>query len=145
MNNIDRFNEVCAVVFARLYENFPEPIKLHGLELAGAVEFDMEGPAQLEKTDERTGEFCAAVVQWLVDAGYVLAPSKHQPAGLFMNARLTAKGLEAMKAMPSALGGSIGDELIDASQRGARDAARQLISDGLTAVFRAGIQVAGAS
>ncbi|MDD2105709.1 hypothetical protein [Pseudomonas asiatica] len=118
-SNIQKFDEITGRVFGTLYEGFPVP---KYLRIKDFVEdgFSYDERAQGDFPNE-SGEFFLACVDWLSDAGYVRFREKMPYSG-YREAVLTAKGLEALKAVPSSLSGgpSLGDQLVDATKSGAK-------------------------
>lgn len=105
--NIDDFNRGCALIMGRLYASFPKPVIIKTVELD-------EGP---EKPDPEALEVYGATVEFLAEEGYVRFGSKAGPenARLFMNVRLTSKGLAALNRSPESLNapkGTIGDRVV---------------------------------
>ncbi|MDZ7788160.1 MAG: hypothetical protein U5K73_08600 [Halofilum sp. (in: g-proteobacteria)] len=135
MQNIDRFNETAAEILAQLYAEFPRRVSIDFEEL---LEADDDGG--IPGDDEA---FVRDTASWLVDSGYIWG--KVAVPRLSM-ATLAPKGLETLKATPSSVdtSSSIGDQLTEAASSGARGAAGRLFSEGLTILFRAGVQGAQA-
>lgn len=105
--NIDDFNRGCALIMGRLYASFPKPI------IVKTVELD-EGP---EKPDREALEVYGATMEFLAEEGYVRFGGKAGPEHerLFMNARLTSKGLAALNRSPESLNapkGTVGDRVV---------------------------------
>ena len=105
--NIDDFNRGCALIMGRLYASFPKPLAVRVEELD-------KGP---EAPDREALEVYGATVEFLAEEGYVRFGSKAGPenARLFMNVRLTSKGLAALNRSPESLNapkGTIGDRVV---------------------------------
>ncbi|MCY4126216.1 MAG: hypothetical protein OXF59_13625, partial [Pseudomonas sp.] len=62
-----------------------------------------------------------ACIEWLSESGYLRFKNQSHGSG-FLNAVLTAKGLEALKAVPESLtaGPPLGDRLVDATKSGTK-------------------------
>lgn len=135
MHNIDRFNDVCARVFADLYESFPVGRNL------SAIHYD---PLEGQNRDDGT-RFAWATIEWLENSGCITSGGNSGGPTKDM-AVLTPKGLEVLNVYLASLDSSrsLGDELVEASSTGARDVASKLVSEGLTALFNAGLRASGA-
>ncbi|PLV08111.1 hypothetical protein [Pseudomonas guariconensis] len=118
-SNIQQFDEITGQVLGALYENFPVP---RHLLIKQFIEDGYSFNEQLagDFANER-GEFFLACVEWLAEAGYLCFKDQSYGNGV-MNAVLTAKGLEALKAVPKSLtsGPSLGDQLVDATKSGTK-------------------------
>ncbi len=115
-SNIDLFDDYVAKIFSKLYENFPKPIYLSPDELT-------------EKEEDRV--FCRCTLEWLEEAGYIWCPTK---IDMGVDAVLSSKGLEALKAIPESLEGkhSIGEGLVNSVKEGAKETAKILVKEGLS-------------
>jgi len=105
--NIDDFNRGCALIMGRLYASFPKPVPIN-------IQYLDEGQ---DKPDGEALETYGATMEFLADEGYVRFGSKAGPesARLFMNVRLTSKGLAALNRSPESLNapkGTIGDRVV---------------------------------
>ncbi|QFT23550.1 hypothetical protein FIV02_18410 [Pseudomonas sp. THAF187a] len=132
VSNIERFDELTGRVLARLYAEFPLPIRLMPdkfVETSWVVDAFTGALAASADT-----EFFTATVDWLADAGYLryqgLDPTK---VNGFTGAVLTAKGLELLKAIPDSLGDSFGERLREAAATEGREGLRSLVSQVLGA------------
>jgi len=130
--NIDLFNEYTALIFARLYETFPldqhfDPFKELGINEA---EYQM-----CDKPLPREVQVFYATITWLNQTGYI-AGDGSEP--WYFVGRLTAKGLEAMKAVPASIDCSepIGEKLLEAVKDGSTEAGKNLVAKLLTAAFQ---------
>ncbi|MDD0973804.1 hypothetical protein [Pseudomonas fontis] len=119
VSNIQQFDEITGRVLGTLYENFPVP---KSLRIKQFVEdgFIYDERVQVDVPSE-SGMFFMACIDWLAEAGYLRFRSKAHNDG-FVEAVLTAKGLEVLKAIPESLqtGPSLGDQLVDATKSGAK-------------------------
>lgn len=105
--NIDDFNRGCALIMGRLYGSFPKPVPIN-------IQYLDEGQ---DKPDGEALETYGATMEFLAEEGYVRFGSKAGPenARLFMNVRLTSKGLAALNRSPESLNapkGTIGDRVV---------------------------------
>lgn len=118
-SNIQKFDEITGQVFGALYENFPVARDLLIKDFLDDG-FSYDKAAEGDFPNEN-GEFFFSSVEWLAAAGYLRVESKLHYSG-FAGVVLTAKGLEALKAIPSSLnkGASLGDQLVEATQNGTK-------------------------
>ncbi|QCU90655.1 hypothetical protein [Thiomicrorhabdus sediminis] len=116
MNNPDKFDYICGVLFAKLYENFPVPIKTADIE-----EFDNP-----EEYKFRMHSF-----RWLKENG--LIEGNLVSDGSMNNVRATLKGLTILKVTPESLNQkkSVGEALMDAAKIKAPD----LIAEAAKSIF----------
>ncbi|MNF86137.1 hypothetical protein D3C84_685640 [compost metagenome] len=142
LTNIDEFNLMTGKVFARLYESFPIPAYLSPTELGIPVskggEYDPETGTTIGEEPPTCGELIFShSVQWLIETGYLTCGSL--PAGCmpslrthFPHARLTAKGLETLNAVPSNLKSeSLGRQIASASKSGSLELLRMAVAEAL--------------
>lgn len=122
LSNIEQFDEIVGKAFALLYESFPMPREL----MYGQV---IESDDLAEADDAKSAAFFMASIQWLIDTGYLSAKELQQIG--FSGAVLTAKGLEALKALPDSLQGPIGARLIEAAKTDGREVMRSLTGQAL--------------
>ncbi|XXF10895.1 hypothetical protein J3Q00_11335 [Pseudomonas sp. D2-3] len=135
-SNIERFDELTGQVLARLYAEFPMPIRLAPDSFVDpwwVTDETIGGPIASRETN-----FFTATVVWLGEAGYLRYKEvdKTELHG-FSGAVLTAKGLELLKAVPDSLGDSFGERLRDAAAVEGREGLRALVSQ----VLGAGVSV----
>lgn len=119
ISNIQQFDEITGQVLGALYENFPVPRPLlikQFIEDGYSFNEHMAGDIANEK-----GQFFIACIEWLSEAGYLCFKDRSYGNGV-LDAVLTAKGLEALKALPASLatGPSLGDQLVDATKSGTK-------------------------
>lgn len=130
-SNIQKFDEITGRVFGALYENFP--VARHLL----IEDFLEDGLSYNEHAQgdfpNQNGEFFFACVEWLAEAGYLRVSEKLHDSG-FDGVVLTAKGLEALKAVPASLtvGPSLGDQLVDATKSGTKNVVGRLAGEVLS-------------
>ena len=100
ISNIQQFDEITGQVLGALYESFPVPRHLLIKQFVeGGYTFDDH--MAMDVANER-GEFFIACIDWLAEAGYLSFKDQSYGNGV-LNAVLTAKGLEALKAFPASL------------------------------------------
>ncbi|UVJ45531.1 hypothetical protein NVV94_08235 [Pseudomonas sp. LS1212] len=129
VSNIEMFDDITGKIFAALYQSFPIPKYLMAESFVDvAMEFDERHGMELPSSN---AEFFIATAQWLIDAGY-MAGSTH---GFIRveDAVLTAKGLEALKAIPDSVSSkaSIGEQLANTAKEEGREAFRGLVGQAL--------------
>lgn len=131
ISNIQQFDEITGQVLGALYQNFPVP---RHLLIKQFVEggYTMDEHLAMDVANER-GEFFIACIDWLADAGYLSFKDQSYGNGV-LNAVLTAKGLEALKAVPASLtpGTSLGDQLVDATKSGTMNILRSVAGEVLS-------------
>lgn len=122
MPNIERFDQITAKAFARLYEKFPVPITLT-TEFFGAK---IDSNAWDESGAIADAEFVFSCLQWLAAAGYIDHKGERSPYYV-ERAVLTAKGLEILKAIPDSISSekSIGERLIDGVKEGSTESLKE--------------------
>lgn len=128
-SNIEQFDLIVGKTFAALYQSFPlkKFIEVgHVLDPKTAFTEDGDYGTVLSKD----GEFCRACFDWITEAGYVSGNVDHM-TGALMDAVLTVKGLETLKAIPDSLQASLGDRLVDAAKTEGRELLRSLASQAL--------------
>src|SRR5258706_3267802 len=97
--NIQRFNLIALVLFAKLYESFPTGIDVKSLKI---------GHDALPKDsswDDQAWDFGAVaydVVHWLAEEGFLRYENPNNTRD-FYNARLTMKGLTVLGYIPTAI------------------------------------------
>lgn len=144
-DNIEKFNEITGKVFALLYGSFPIPQDLfpHSIDIAPTPqpEYDPEtatlggiGIASTYELNEEEKLF-GHTVAWLVDTGY-LSAKRRNAVDMYQGVVLTAKGLEVLKAVPSALdkngSKSYGEQLQEAAKTGISETLKGLANETLT-------------
>ncbi|AMV48169.1 hypothetical protein [Paraburkholderia caribensis] len=136
--NIEKFDELAANVFAKLYENFPVRVSL----FENTFEYDLsyqrsaDGGAIFNAPTDYA--FFTDTLKWLRMAGYIDFSSS--ASGPWGGAVLTAKGLEVLKATPTSISPSqpMGDYLA----QGIRSGAKVAVSKGITYVLSQGASLA---
>lgn len=148
--NIDRFNEITGLIFGQLYEAFPIPIglrpRLVGIEeREGAVEGAATAAAlglEVQSDDEVLFKHS---VTWLIQAEYLVSGDHQYGSTYFQSARLTAKGLEVLNAVPPALTKRepLGEQLVAASKSGGKELVRSITTEALGFGARLGMKAFG--
>lgn len=128
MTNIERFNVLVGVIFAKLYETFPVPVELSVQNFAEQLVDDDE---LIDKGEYMKGgyvKFFTSTVSWLSNHGYLMKGSTLS-GGTVRDCVLTASTLEILNAMPDNLqvkGPSLGDQLISATKDSVKDKVKDL-------------------
>ena len=132
--NIERFNVLVGAIFAKLYENFPEPIELNVLDFLEQMATDEPTGTDHQLATTKDNRFFVSTVLWLSNHDYLDSGSPLSN-GAVMNCCLTARTLELLKAMPPNLESkapSLGDQLISATKEGTTNKMKELASDFLS-------------
>jgi hypothetical protein len=144
MNNIQKFDELVAVLLAHLYENFPRRTEIDAFEF---LDIEFEHRSFLDDSEgfeEHTNkcleaDFFLDTVLWLIDSGFLYGKIQNEVAGFYTSKKciditLSPKGLELLKLVPSSLdvSQSLGEKLVDTINKGAKDAGSKLVSEALT-------------
>lgn len=138
-NNIECFDLLTGRIFADLYDHFPIP---HDLTNDEFVYFllgkDPDYPIEQMFDDQNAAlEFFSATTQWLIDAGYISCEVRFSEGP---RAVLTAKGLEALKSVPTSLSGeTLGAQLVEAARTGTVDQLKALAGDAIGMGVRLGV------
>ena len=143
MENIERFNVLAGATLGLLYESFPVPrdLDLSQDYKCEAVVSKAMRRVVLSRQEEDEANFIYATVRWLQQAGYItFAEERRFPLG-FRGGILTAKGLEALQAIPDAINPdkkSAGQILAEHIKTGTGDYVRETVK----AVLAAGVKMA---
>lgn len=127
LSNIERFDDITAQTLARLYEQFPVPCALmvcqYGVDLG---DDNWDDPQALAEAG-----FVIAALQWLGESGYIRFSEARPPLGV-LDAVLTARGLEVLKAMPESLSGmTLGERLVGGLKSGGKEVAMEALRQAL--------------
>jgi hypothetical protein len=116
--NIAEFNLIVGLIFAQLYEAFPVLVPIIDREAIAKIMGVEPGAWAAHKlpSGRSFSEVLAHTMSWLAAQNYIIAAGSH-PAE---RVTLTDKGLSALNAMPSGLGGTVGQELVKASSEPSR-------------------------
>ena len=128
-SNIERFDRIVALVLGDLYTSFPCPVRLLAssyIENALAHDDDIGAEVMTE-----SGEFFNHTMNWLDQAGYLQMQSIHTLSGTARGVVLTAKGLEALRAVPASLEGqaSLGERLIEQTKINSGEGIKALMGE----------------
>lgn len=138
--NIEKFDALVVRVLGDLYEQFPVPTKIHANAYMDNVSTD--GAALGSEVLSEGGRFLNHTLNWLQDSGYVrFKELNHAPPGGANQVVLTAKALEALRAMPSSLEGqtTLGERMKEQAGATASEGASQLVG----VLVREGLKVVG--
>lgn len=128
MTNIERFNVLVGVVFAKLYESFPVPVELSVQDFVEQLVDDSEQSDESEYVRGGYGKFFTSTIVWLGDHGYLIRGSTIGVSTV-RGCVLTANALEILNAMPDNLqvkGPSLGDQLISATKDSVKEKVKDL-------------------
>lgn len=116
MSQIETFNVCAAIIFERLYQRFPLPTNIT-TEMIPDYFFESEDSDDYLAHMSREVTFLHAA-EWLVRAGYIW--KKDSPGAAILDAVLSPKGLEVLKAMPESISTeqTLGDRLSDLAEKG---------------------------
>ncbi|MFM2607696.1 hypothetical protein AAFX30_08730 [Vibrio chagasii] len=144
MNNIQKFDELVAMLLAHLYENFPRRTEIDAFEFLGinyehhSFLEDNEGYEEYANKCQEV-DFLLDTALWLIDSGFLYGKIENEVAGFYTSKKciditLSPKGLELLKLVPNSLEVSqnLGDKLVDTINQGAKDAGSKLVSEALT-------------
>lgn len=138
-NNIECFDLLTGRIFAALYDEFPLPHQLTNDEFTYfLLGKDPDYPIEPMFDSQRAAlEFFTATTQWLISAGYISCQVRFSEGP---RAVLTAKGLEALKSVPSSLSGeTLGTQLVEAAKAGTVDQLKALAGDAIGMGVRLGV------
>lgn len=136
LSNIERFDIIVVRALAELYGRFP--VRQALLANRFILSDDGQPIEALSPTNEQQlgfddpdhvyfaqKEFAFETLNWLVETGYVLgAPTD---GAYIVDAVLTAKGLEVLRAVPDSLQETLGERMQEAAKSGMGETARVLI------------------
>ncbi len=139
-SNIDKFDEVTGMLFAKLFSTFPEPVDIR-LEDYVPEEDEQEVISEDSAqwiVDQNRREFVEHTINWIVDSGFITSYNFNREQGIFSGVILTAKGLECLKMTPDSLQASAGTELAAAARTGSIELLKSIVNQ----VLGAGISIA---
>jgi hypothetical protein len=96
--NIQEFNKICALVFARLYQTFPRLVDVDRKAIAETL--GITDPSELDST-----------LTWLARNDYTKITDVQNP---WRQITLADKGLAAMSLIPSGLKQTVGTTIVNA-------------------------------
>jgi hypothetical protein len=151
MRNIDKFDEIAGIVFAKLYESFPMRIDFNAEDISSLMKDtgNKEGGDEAEEAEEAkeaeeafndSTRFIPDTIRWLKEEGYITMQSATMDSH-FINVTLTGKGLSSLKSTPDSVSGklSTGEQLSEAIKTGGREALINATNQVLFAGFRLAI------
>jgi hypothetical protein len=112
MNNITLFNQACAVIFAKLYQEFPLPLYFDQGEIGFYERWDQSDQANLRR------RILHATLIFLKEEGFITFKFQHEANALVHEARLTSKGLTKLQRIPEGIqdnSKSLIDQLLEAT------------------------------
>jgi hypothetical protein len=106
--NISEFNTIAGLIFAQLYREFPLARDIDRPGIAKSMGVDAaDWPNHTLPSGRSLNDVMANTIGWLSAEGYTSHYGAH-PASRVV---LTTRGLAALNAKPSELGGPVGEEL----------------------------------
>jgi hypothetical protein len=131
-SNVDRFDQLTGKIFAALYESFPIPVDLEYREFVDVILVDPDDTPEGKKQILEGKEFFHASFRWLESSGYLTIGTQGIGSPKINGCVLTAKALEALKAIPDNLSGeSIGSRLQTAAKDGMVETIKSLTGKAL--------------
>jgi len=127
-SNIERFDEITALILSTLYSRFPEPVLLDPKELGLSDEEptrDVTGGVIYTSGWRELSDFIEHSAYWLAEEGYL-----SQRAGRFSSRyTLSAAGLKSMKHVdqPEIGSDTLGEKLKKASSDGTKATTSKLV------------------
>ncbi len=130
--NIQRFNLIALLLFAKLYESFPSGIDIEALKLGH------DAVPKNTASDEQDWDFGAAaydVVLGLAEEGFLRYDNPNHTRDFF-NARLTMKGLTVLGYLPVSLqSGDAKEPIIEKIKRILATGTEKAAADGIGAIL----------
>lgn len=93
--NIQQFDEISSLIFAKLYASFPIPLSIDCVELIEGSDIDEAGNASNSK------RICTEALKWLDQEGFIVIGNTRNSK--FYDVRLTAQGLDILNSIPESL------------------------------------------
>lgn len=120
MSNMDEFNRITVIVLGKLFDAFPQPIRV-------LVEDVVENAN--EKPHENTIRNFDATVRFLASEDFLKYESESDEGVFFSETSLTMKGLRILRAVPSVLEEkqSIGQKIVEITKSGTREASKEIL------------------
>lgn len=139
MRNIEKFDEITGIVFAKLYDNFPMKVDLNSGEILNCME-EVKSSKDSHKEDETFDDltkFIPDTIRWLKGEGYITMQMQTFE-NKFIGMTLTGRGLSSLKAIPDSVSGklSTGEELSEAVKLGGKEALIKAANQALSAGFK---------
>jgi hypothetical protein len=120
---MQEFNEITAVIFARLFNAFPIPWNIPPEEVA--VELGLADPRQQMPSGRLFKEVFASTMDWLIREEFIRAIGPLLSDGIV----LTTKGMAALKIVPPSLSRPLGSELADATEQASTEAGKRKLTE----------------
>lgn len=141
MRNIDNFDEVVGIVFARLYANFPVPDEFSSGDIVNLMKRpEGDGVDDFEDGFAILTDVIPATVSWLEEEGFIRFKNNSTLAEKsWREVRLTSKALSALKSTPGSIEPevTIGERISAAAREGGGEVLRAGVNQLLTAGVRA--------
>lgn len=103
MENVEKFNVLVGLIFARLYSQHPLPVRLNGSRFLSEVVNEDEHDESFDFND-----YFNSTVKWLEKAGYIWIETDFSSMGgnWEYELMLSERGFEALRKTPESLDGS---------------------------------------
>jgi hypothetical protein len=120
--NVREFNEITAVIFARLFNAFPIPSNIPPDKVAD--ELGLADRQQEMPSGWTFNKVFVSTLDWLIAEGFVRPSGPLNIDGVV----LTTKGMAAMNAVPPSLSRPLGSELAEATKEASTEEGKTRIS-----------------
>jgi hypothetical protein len=128
-SNMRDFNEITAVIFARLFKAFPVPLTLNPDEIAGVL--GLTDRQQVMPSGRAFYEVLNHTVQWLIKEDFVRSQG-HFPVERMV---LTTKGMAALNIVPPSLNRPLGSEIAEATKEASTEGGKTKIAELMSDFF----------
>jgi hypothetical protein len=133
--NLEAFDYIVALIFARLFERFPERTAIQGMRLVIEAALDKEISDALRQA---VPKIFSDTVKWLREEGFIRYSD--EDAGDFRDVTLTLRGLTVLGYVPVSLKESpVPEPMIDklraALKSGTKTAAHEIIKQAIGKTF----------
>ncbi len=120
MSNMDEFNRVSVIVLGKLFEAFPQPIRV----LVEDVNENSD-----TKPDETLIRNFDATVTFLASEGFLKYGSESDEGRFFNETVLTLRGLEILRSVPSVLEEkeSMGQKFVEIMKGGTKEISKEVL------------------
>lgn len=105
--NIELFNRIVAITLVRLYESFPNPLRIDSSDIGAQAAANSEDEAEVFQLVTQTAENS---INFLVQEGFIRFDATSRclsDIGVFPEAMLTLQGFTLLGTTPQSIDGSI--------------------------------------
>jgi hypothetical protein len=126
MPNMDEFNRITVLVLGKLYEAFPQAVRLE-------VEDVHDGP------DENDVKNFSYTVEFLASENYIKFQEASDEGRFFVEVTLTMKGLTVLRSVPDSLDAkeTLGNRFAGFLKNGAKDVSKELLKGAVNQLMAA--------